>query len=94
MAGQRVPQGLSAAGYGRAVLLARLNGFLLRQPFDVHEAPHRRVIHLEPSLERLKGEIKQRSDAVGIFPNEAASTRLTGALLLEQNDGQAVQPAP
>ena len=30
----------------------------------------------------------------GIFPDEAAVTRLIGALLLEQNDERAVQRAP
>ena len=54
---------------------------------------HRAKIHPTNPIKRLNGEIKRRGDVVGIFPNEAAVTRLIGALLLEQNDEWAAQRA-
>ncbi len=54
---------------------------------------HRTKLHSANPLERLNGEIRRRTEVVGIFLNEAAITRFVGAFLLEQNVEWAVQRA-
>lgn len=56
-------------------------------------AAHRPKLHSTNPIEHLNGEIKRRTEVVGIFLNEAAITRLIGAILIEQNDEWPIQRA-
>ena len=54
----------------------------------VHHLPpeHRRRVYTTNMMERVMKEIKRRTNAVGIFPNEDASDRLIGAQLIERHE--------
>jgi hypothetical protein len=74
----------------------KLAGFIDQAETDVlaymsFPKEHRTKLHSNNPIERVNGEIKRRTEVVGIFPNEAAIVRLVGAILLGQNDEWAVQ---
>src|SRR5580658_106693 len=78
--------------------LPKLAGFMEDAETDVlaymaFPAEHWAKLHSTNGLERLNGEVKRRTQVVGIFPNDDALVRLVGAILLEQNDEWTVQRA-
>ena len=53
---------------------------------------HWTKLHSTNPIERLNGEIKRRTEVVGIFPNDDAIVRLVGALLLVRHNRFSVWP--
>jgi putative transposase len=58
--------------------------------FTTFPLAHWRKIWSTNPLERLNGEIKRRTNVVGIFPNDAAALRLITAVVVETHDEWAV----
>ena len=59
--------------------------------FAAFPKQHWPKIYSTNPIERLNGEVKHRTDVVGIFPNEQAIFRLVGAILLEQTEEWTIQ---
>jgi putative transposase len=58
--------------------------------FSAFPLAHWRKIWSTNPLERINGEIKRRTNVVGIFPNDASIIRLVTAVLVETHDEWAV----
>lgn len=74
-----------------AVLLAAEDDVLAYMAFPPE---HWTRIYSTNPLERLNREIRRRTDVVGVFPDEAATLRLVGALLIERADDWEVERRP
>ncbi|SDA97884.1 Transposase, Mutator family [Mesorhizobium qingshengii] len=89
--GRRVVSAFIATAFKLAAILDNAEPDVLA--YMTFPKEYRAKLHSANPIERLNGEIKRRTEVVGIFPNDDAIVRLVRALLLEQNDEWAVQRA-
>ena len=59
------------------------NGFDAATQFYKFPKSHHRRIHTTNTLERLNGELKRRSRAVGQFPDRQSALRLLGTIAIQ-----------
>jgi transposase-like protein len=64
---------------------------LVELAYMTFPAAHCTKLNSTNPIERVVGEIKRRTEVVGIFPNEDATVRLVGATLLQAERQWAVQ---
>ena len=54
--------------------------------YCAYPAEHHSKIWSTNPIERLNKELKRRTKAIGLFPNDKSALRLLSAVLLEQNE--------
>lgn len=62
------------------------NGFESAMTVMIFSKGLRKALRTSNHIERLNKELKRRSHAIGIFPNEESLLRLMGAVMMERND--------